>query len=83
MILSAELIEQEYGERCPDFEPGCPCCEMWAHYDAIRRGDYQHLRRSLADLDSVLEEIIDRNPDWVEAMNNLIEQARKKSDQEE
>lgn len=32
----AEAITEYYGERCADSEPGCPCCDAWAQYDAIR-----------------------------------------------
>lgn len=33
-------IESYYGERCPDFEPNCPCCHAWFLYDKIAKGDY-------------------------------------------
>lgn len=36
-IQTAEEITRNYGERCPDFEPGCPCCQMWAMHDEIER----------------------------------------------
>ena len=29
-------IEETWGPRCPDYEPGCPCCNAWAEYDGIR-----------------------------------------------
>ncbi len=30
-----ETIERLYGERCPDYEPGCPCCQAWSVHDTI------------------------------------------------
>jgi hypothetical protein len=35
MAFIKALFEQYFGERCPDREAGCPCCEMWAIYDLI------------------------------------------------
>jgi hypothetical protein len=34
-IPAAEEITADWGERCPDFEPGCFCCQMWAMHDEI------------------------------------------------
>lgn len=28
-------IEKYYGQRCPDSEPSCACCDAWARYDKI------------------------------------------------
>jgi hypothetical protein len=25
-----------WGERCPEYEPGCPCCEAWKIFDATK-----------------------------------------------
>ena len=36
-IPAAEEITADWGERCPDFEPGCFCCQMWAMHDEISR----------------------------------------------
>lgn len=30
-----EKIEELYGERCLDYEAGCPCCQAWSLYDII------------------------------------------------
>ena len=30
-----EAITAHWGERCPDFEPDCPCCKAWAQYDHL------------------------------------------------
>lgn len=35
----AEAITDYFGPRCPDTEPGCPCCDAWAQYDGLR-GEY-------------------------------------------
>lgn len=33
----AEAITGAFGERCPDFEPSCYCCQAWAQYDALKQ----------------------------------------------
>jgi len=30
-----EAITEQWGERCPDFDADCACCQVWAEYDAI------------------------------------------------
>ena len=35
--LLEEAIREYFGERCPDFEPGCPCCRAWAEFDSVER----------------------------------------------
>lgn len=35
MKLIEEALIEYYGERCPDFAEGCPCCEAWAEFDAL------------------------------------------------
>jgi len=37
--IYAAQIEDEFGLRCPDFEPGCPTCEAWAAFDKWERGE--------------------------------------------
>jgi hypothetical protein len=37
------LMNEEWGERCPDFEPSCSCCQAWAFYD--RYGVYPEARQ--------------------------------------
>jgi hypothetical protein len=34
--LIADAITQAFGERCPDHEPGCFCCEAWKQYDDLK-----------------------------------------------
>lgn len=41
-----DRIEKWYGERCPDFEPSCACCDAWSLYDKIKnektlRGNFE------------------------------------------
>ena len=33
-------------------------------------------KRSLAELDNVIDEIIERNPDWAEKINRIVEEKR-------
>lgn len=35
--LLEEAISNYFGERCPEFEPGCPCCRALAEFDEIER----------------------------------------------
>jgi len=35
-------------------------------------------KRSLAELDTVIDEIIDRNPEWVEHIMKIVEQGQGK-----
>lgn len=45
--MEKELIEL-YGERCPDFEPGCACCDAWEMWDLHAYGALR------AELDEVI-----------------------------
>jgi len=31
-IEIGKMVE-EYGPRCPEDSPGCPCCDAWAFFD--------------------------------------------------
>ena len=30
-----EALTEHWGEKCPDYEPGCPTCDAWHQFDAI------------------------------------------------
>ena len=30
-----KMIEELYGKKCKDYEPGCPCCQAWSIYRTI------------------------------------------------
>lgn len=34
----ATAISIAYGPRCPETVEGCPCCDAWAQYDALKAG---------------------------------------------
>lgn len=34
--LVEQAIREHWGERCPDYVDGCPCCDAWREYDLIR-----------------------------------------------
>jgi hypothetical protein len=34
--LVEEAITESFGERCREFEAGCPCCDAWKQYDDLR-----------------------------------------------
>lgn len=33
--LIAQAIVEAFGERCPDHDPDCHTCRVWAQYDAL------------------------------------------------
>lgn len=33
--LIEQAITEYWGDRCPETEPGCQCCDAWAEYDAL------------------------------------------------
>lgn len=37
MSIVEAAIYHVWGERCPDFEPGCLTCNAWAEFDQIER----------------------------------------------
>jgi hypothetical protein len=34
--LVEEAVTEYFGERCPEYEPGCACCEGWKQYDTLK-----------------------------------------------
>lgn len=34
-----EAVTEHWGERCADFDPGCPTCQAWAQLDALAAMD--------------------------------------------
>lgn len=30
-----KVIRENFGERCPDYEPTCMCCQAWHVFDAL------------------------------------------------
>ena len=55
MNMCEEIIEL-VGERCPDFEPGCPCCDIWEAWDLHAYGAIR------ADLDETWAFVAERGP---------------------
>lgn len=40
--LVEEAVTEYFGERCPEYEPGCACCEGWKQYDKlVMDGDWR------------------------------------------
>lgn len=35
MNLIEEALTDQWGERCPDYVAGCPCCDAWKLYDDL------------------------------------------------
>lgn len=48
-IPTAEEITSQWGERCPDYEPDCACCQMWAMHDAVTGHAEMHRRAQKAE----------------------------------
>jgi hypothetical protein len=65
MKLIAELITEEYGERCPDFDPRCHTCKIWAEYDEAE-GKIEGLS---ADLENAVEVAFNRGADTWTRLN--------------
>ena len=45
--LIEEAVREYFGERCPDFIPGCLCCQAWAEYDRLYAADSKGREDSL------------------------------------
>lgn len=54
MDMTAEEITQQYGERCPDVDHDCACCQMWSMYDKI-----EELTDKVDGLESDLESAVE------------------------
>ena len=39
-------IAHVWGERCSDYEPGCPCCDAWAEYDRLGNASAENEKRA-------------------------------------
>jgi hypothetical protein len=37
-----EAIEAHWGDRCPDFDADCACCQAWAEYDRLSSAALAH-----------------------------------------
>jgi len=55
-----QALTEHWGERCPDTEPGCPCCDAWAEYDALQAQLAEARNAALGDAwDRAESEILD------------------------
>ena len=66
--LIIEAIEEHWGERCPDFQDGCPTCEVWKQLDA------------LASKDKALEEMRAERDDAIATVKLLQQQFKQQND---
>lgn len=39
LFAEPEIIEETFGPRCSEYEPGCPCCRAWKWLDDNRTPD--------------------------------------------
>lgn len=37
-LVSWVYVTRVWGARCPDYEPGCICCEKWREHDELFGG---------------------------------------------
>jgi hypothetical protein len=44
----------------------------------VHRDFIKFIKRSLAELDDVIDEIIERNPEWVEHIMKIVEKGQRK-----
>lgn len=35
--LIEEAILEHWGERCTDYQRGCPCCDAWQQLDKLKK----------------------------------------------
>lgn len=49
--LIREAMVEALGERCPDFDAECTCCQTWRAYDALTeaRAEIERLREDMAE----------------------------------
>lgn len=66
-----EAIAEHWGERCPDFEPECFLCQVWAKLDALTEAEHQrdvlagHFHRMMPDdqnIEAFVEDITRQYP---------------------
>jgi hypothetical protein len=56
-----EAITHHWGERCDDYEEGCPVCDAWHEYDALPN----HERNPLTDEEILTyRHMIDWTAEW-------------------
>ena len=67
--LIEEALIEYYGERCPDFAEGCPCCEAWAEFDALIT------RKELESYKSIVKDVCEsqRGTKWGKAAECIFD----------
>lgn len=74
-------ITHVWGERCPDFEPNCPCCRAWAEFDKTERlrAALERAADALLRAEDVLAEyanILSKEP-WAADATSIEEKAAR------
>lgn len=57
MSYIAEAITEAFGDRCPDFEPGCHCCRSWAEFDALSGARNAALEEAAKTVELICEDV--------------------------
>lgn len=52
--MTAEEITAQWGDRCPDYNADCACCQMWKMFDQVEELT-DKVDGLLSDLDSAVE----------------------------
>jgi len=62
-----EATTEWWGQKCPDYEKGCPICDAWKEYETLQ----EKIRILDEAVDNALGEVIppgnvwtDNEPDW-------------------
>jgi hypothetical protein len=41
--LAMNLLTDQFGNRCDEFEDGCPCCQRWKAFDDLFANPHEEL----------------------------------------
>jgi hypothetical protein len=44
-----EALIEHWGERCSDFDEGCPTCQAWRELDTLKRSQWQDISTAPKD----------------------------------
>jgi hypothetical protein len=70
-----EAITHHWGERCDDYEEGCPVCDAWHEYDALPNHERKPLTDEQIDAIVVDEVGLDADADEMHNFARAIEAA--------
>lgn len=64
-LPTSQEITADWGEKCGEYEPECPCCQIWAMFDEIEQLT-DKVDGLSSDLDAAVEVAFKRGAtEWV------------------